>query len=101
MKEAAKKYDRPVIGVLELLTKVFYVTFVPESSEWSDKTSKNKKAKKAAQNSVFAFSTVRGNVKSDLSTTNADVKANDHEALDYSISRNRGPRSKPASSVFF
>lgn len=92
IKEAAKKYDRPVIGVLELLTKVYYVTFVPEESSWSDKCLKDKELKRKARAARMAFSTIRGNVKSDFATTNADIAATDNDGLEYEEFEKLGPK---------
>lgn len=69
MKSVAEDGKRPAIGVIELFTKVFYVTYCSDNH--------------CERKHKMAFSTCRDGIKRRLATTNADVQGTDMGDLDF------------------
>lgn len=68
LKATANEGGHPAIGVLELFTKVFYVTYCPDTIKSRPK---------------MTFGTARTKIKDTLSTTNVDIQATDNDGLTW------------------
>lgn len=88
MEAASQASNRPIVGIIECLTKIFYVTYVREGMT-DDLKGADKKAGMAAKT---VFPTIRRVFKDKLGKVNESIAATELSEMEWKIFEEKGPK---------